>query len=145
MVAGSALHFAYELSGFNWFAALFGSANESTWEHLKLFFWPGLVCALVQHAFVKGYANNYWWGKGLALLVTTVGVIVSFYFGDPGDRFVSGDWGVVDGVDTPAVFRPSNQTFYFRHTLTQGNADSQFTWTGAGSSWLPVAGDFNPN
>jgi len=80
MLAGSALHFAYELSGFNWFAALFGSVNESTWEHLKLFFWPGLVYALVQHAFVKDYANNYWWGKGLALLVTTIGVIVSFYF-----------------------------------------------------------------
>ena len=55
-----ALHFVYELSGFNWFAALFGSVNESTWEHLKLFFWPGLVCALVEHAFVKDYANNCW-------------------------------------------------------------------------------------
>ena len=80
MLAGSALHFAYELSDFNGFAALFGSVNESTWEHLKLFFWPGLVYALVQHAFVKDYANNYWWGKGLALLVTPIGVIVSFYF-----------------------------------------------------------------
>ena len=80
MVAGSALHFTYELSGFSWFAALFGSVNESTWEHLKLFFWPGLVYALVQHAFVKDYANNYWWGKGLALLVTPIGVMVSFYF-----------------------------------------------------------------
>jgi hypothetical protein len=65
-----------------------------------------------------------------------------FFFGDPGDRFVAGDWGVVDSVDTPAMFRPSNNTFYFRHTLTEGNADSQFVWTGAGSSWLPVAGDF---
>jgi parallel beta-helix repeat protein len=64
------------------------------------------------------------------------------FFGDPGDRFVSGDWGVVDGMDTPGLFRPSDVTFYFRHTLTQGVADSQFTWTGAGSSWLPVAGDF---
>jgi CSLREA domain-containing protein len=66
-----------------------------------------------------------------------------FYFGDPGDRFVAGDWGVVDGADTPGLFRPSNVTFDFRHTLTQGNADDQFTWTGAGSGWLPVAGDFN--
>jgi Tol biopolymer transport system component len=66
-----------------------------------------------------------------------------FYFGDPGDRFVAGDWGLVDGADTPGLFRPSNQVFYFRHNLTQGNADSQFTWTGAGSGWLPVAGDFN--
>jgi parallel beta-helix repeat protein len=64
------------------------------------------------------------------------------FFGDPGDRFVSGDWGTVDGKDTPGLFRPSDVTFYFRHTLTQGVADSQFTWTGAGSSWLPVAGDF---
>ncbi|MGB5187710.1 MAG: Ig-like domain-containing protein [Acidimicrobiia bacterium] len=65
-----------------------------------------------------------------------------FYFGDPGDRFVAGDWGIIDSADTPAVFRPANLVFYFRHTLTQGNADAQFTWTGAGASWLPVAGDF---
>jgi hypothetical protein len=64
------------------------------------------------------------------------------FFGDPGDRFVSGDWGVVDGKDTPSVFRPSDVTFYFRHTLTQGVADYEFTWTGAGTGWLPVAGPF---
>jgi hypothetical protein len=64
------------------------------------------------------------------------------FYGNPNDRFVSGDWGLVNGVDTPAIYRPGNRTFYFRHTLTQGNADSQFVWTGAGSTWLPVAGDF---
>lgn len=80
MIAGSALHFVYELSDFNGVAALFGSVNESTWEHLKLFFWPGLIFALVQHAFVKDYANNYWWGKGLAVLATPIGVMISFYF-----------------------------------------------------------------
>jgi hypothetical protein len=40
------------------------------------------------------------------------------------------------------VFRPSNTTFYFRYTLTQGNADAQFVWHGAGMDWLPVSGDF---
>ena len=64
------------------------------------------------------------------------------FFGDPGDRFIAGDWGVVDGVDTPAIFRPSQLTFFFRHTLTQGNADSQLPWTSAGSTWLPLSGDF---
>lgn len=64
-----------------------------------------------------------------------------FYFGDPGDRFVAGDWGIVDDADTPGLFRASNQVFYFRHDLTQGNADSQFTWTGAGIGWLSVVGD----
>jgi len=80
MLAGSAFHFIYELSGFNSYAALFGSVNESSWEHLKLFFWPGLVYTLVQHAFVKDFANNYWWGKAMALLVTPIGVLASFYF-----------------------------------------------------------------
>jgi hypothetical protein len=63
-----------------------------------------------------------------------------FFFGDPGDRFVAGDWGIVDGTDTPAVFRPSNTTFYFRHTLSEGNAHSQFIFGESG--WLPVAGTF---
>lgn len=54
-----------------------------------------------------------------------------------------GDWGVVDGRDTPAVYRPSDRTVYFRYTLTEGNADSQFLWPGAEASWLPVAGGFN--
>lgn len=80
MLAGSALHFVYELSAFHPVAALFGSVNESSWEHLKLFFWPGLVYALVQHAFVKDFAANYWFGKAMALLVTPLGVLASFYF-----------------------------------------------------------------
>jgi hypothetical protein len=43
-------------------------------------------------------------------------------------------------VDSPAVFRPSNTTFYFRHSNTQGVADKQFVW-GEGP-FLPVAGNF---
>ena len=65
-----------------------------------------------------------------------------FYFGIPGDRLVAGDWGIIDGIDPPAVFRPAITTFYFRHTNTQGNADAQFTWGQTG--WLPVAGVFQP-
>jgi hypothetical protein len=67
------------------------------------------------------------------------------FFGDPADRFVSGDFGVIDGTDTPALFRPSNLTFFFRHTLTEGVADSQFVWAGAGAGWLPVSGTFGLN
>ena len=79
ILAGT-LHFAFELSNFSEPVAVFASVNESVFEHLKLYFWPGLAFALVQHAYVKGTVNNYWWGKGLALLVTPVVVIVAFYF-----------------------------------------------------------------
>lgn len=76
----SLLHFAFELSGFWTPMAFFGSVNESTYEHLKIFFWGGLIFALVQHAYVKHYANNYWAAKAVALAVTPLGIIVSFYF-----------------------------------------------------------------
>ena len=41
-LGGTALHFLYDITGQNSIAALFGSVNESTWEHLKLYFWPTL-------------------------------------------------------------------------------------------------------
>lgn len=80
LLVGSFLHFFYELSGFATYAAAFGSVNESTWEHLKLFFWSGLIMAVVQHAYIRGRVNNFWVAKAAALFLTPVGVIVSFYF-----------------------------------------------------------------
>jgi Leucine-rich repeat (LRR) protein len=39
------------------------------------------------------------------------------------------------------VFRPSNTTFFFRHSNTQGVADESIFW--GQSNWRPVAGRFN--
>ena len=47
MLGASALHFAFELSGFYQPLAIAASVNESTFEHLKLFFWPALIVTLV--------------------------------------------------------------------------------------------------
>lgn len=80
MLGASALHFAFELSGFWRPLAVAASVNESTFEHLKLFFWPALMVSLVEHAYIKGRVNNYWWGKAMALLATPIAIIVSFYF-----------------------------------------------------------------
>jgi hypothetical protein len=80
ILVGSFLHFFYELSGFATYGALFGSVNESTWEHLKLFFWPGVIMAVVQHAYIRDRVNNFWTAKAASLFLTPVGVIVSFYF-----------------------------------------------------------------
>lgn len=41
-LAGSALHFAYELCPAP-LVGLFAPVNESVWEHLKLLFWPFLA------------------------------------------------------------------------------------------------------
>lgn len=76
---GSFLHFLYELSGFNILAAPFASVNESTWEHLKLFFWPGLVFAVVEHAYLRDRVNNFWAAKAASAVGIMAGVAISFY------------------------------------------------------------------
>lgn len=48
IVAGSFLHFAWELSGRSSLVSLVAATNESTWEHLKLAFWPALALTPVQ-------------------------------------------------------------------------------------------------
>lgn len=37
---GTLLHFAYNFTGKNAIAGLFAATNESTWEHMKLLFFP---------------------------------------------------------------------------------------------------------
>lgn len=76
--AGSSLHFAFELSDYWTPLALIAAVNESVWEHLKIYFWPGLLFTLVQYTYTREYANNYWLGKVVALATTPV-LITAMY------------------------------------------------------------------
>lgn len=78
-VAGSILHFAFELSDFWTPLALVAAVNESAWEHSKIYFWPGVVYAVVQYTYTRGVANNYWFGKALASTVTPFSIFVIYY------------------------------------------------------------------
>lgn len=42
-ITGTLSHFFYEWSGYNKIIALFSPVNESTWEHIKLLFFPMLI------------------------------------------------------------------------------------------------------
>ncbi len=63
----------------------------------------------------------------------------------PGSRVTGlwrGIWGIVDGVETPGLFRTPNLVFCFRHSLMQVVADSHFTWTDTSPSRFRVVGEF---
>lgn len=55
-VLGTLLHFAYGLSGNNVIVGLFTPINESTWEHMKLIFFPMLIFSLYARIMLK---SNY--------------------------------------------------------------------------------------
>lgn len=58
IIVGTLLHFAYGWSGDNKVMAIFGAVNESTWEHLKLAFWPTLFFALFEWFYLRGTVKN---------------------------------------------------------------------------------------
>jgi hypothetical protein len=79
---GAALHFVFGWTG-NWPpAALFGAVNESTWEHLKMAFWPMILWALVEGAIIKKKhveIRNFAIAKAIGVYITPVTIIALFY------------------------------------------------------------------
>ena len=52
-LGGTVLHFLYDWLGGALWIAPFSGVNESTWEHMKLLFWPMLVYTIVQSFFFR--------------------------------------------------------------------------------------------
>ena len=50
---GSLAHFIYQWTGENPAAALFVPVNESTWEHMKMLFYPMLLLILIGFIFFE--------------------------------------------------------------------------------------------
>ena len=57
--AGPLLHFAYGWSGENAVVAAFSAVNESTWEHMKLLFFPLFATSLVEMLFLADRWRNF--------------------------------------------------------------------------------------
>ena len=77
---GAALHFTYELSDFSSnVVAYFSAVNESTWEHLKMAFFPGLVFALVEYTYVRDRVNNYLIAKTVSLFLMPLVIVLGWY------------------------------------------------------------------
>lgn len=79
IIAGILLHFSYEWSNENQIVGIFSSVNESTWEHLKLIFFPMLITIVIGTIYYKDDYENYLFIKTKGLLISLLSVIVLFY------------------------------------------------------------------
>ena len=77
-LGGTLLHFIYDWTNESPFAALFSGVNESTWEHMKLLFFPLFVFAVVQSFFFKEY-DNFWCVKLIGTLSGLISIPILFY------------------------------------------------------------------
>ena len=78
VILGTILHFLFEWTGGSVLVSPFSGVNESTWEHMKLLYWPLLFFALVQRVFFMDQ-KNYWCVKLTEILLGLILVPVLFY------------------------------------------------------------------
>lgn len=76
--AGTLLHFVYDWSGGRPLAAAFSAVNESTWEHMKLLYFPIFIFAIIQSRYFKDY-KNFWCVKLLGIITGLCIIPVLFY------------------------------------------------------------------
>ena len=77
-LGGTILHFLYDWLGGAVWVAPFSGVNESTWEHIKLLFWPMLLFAVVESFFFRDRAD-FWCVKLRGTLIGLILIPVLFY------------------------------------------------------------------
>ena len=75
---GTLLHFLYDWSEKSSLAAIFSGVNESTWEHMKLFFWPAFLFAVGQSFFFRE-DSRFWCIKLRGILLGLALIPILFY------------------------------------------------------------------
>lgn len=77
-VLGTLLHFLYSWTGLLIFAPL-SAINESTWEHMKLLFFPSFIYAIIESVFLFNQYPNFWKSKFFGILIGLITIPVLFY------------------------------------------------------------------
>ena len=75
---GTVLHFLYDILGESIFIAPFSGVNESTWEHMKLMFWPMFIYAIIQSFFFRD-REDFWCVKLRGTLIGVALIPTIFY------------------------------------------------------------------
>lgn len=78
-IMGSLLHFVYQWSKEYKPLAIIAAVNESTWEHLKIAFWPALIYSIFEYSFLSNITNNFLIAKAACLLVIPISIVILFY------------------------------------------------------------------
>lgn len=111
---GTVLHFLYDWTELLLFAPI-SAVNESTWEHMKILFFPMLFFAVVQYYFFRKEYVGFWWIKLIGALVGVVSIPVLFYT-------YNGSFGVTpDWLNITFFFLSAAQGYFVEYLLFSKN------------------------
>ncbi len=97
VTAGALLHFAYAACGGSPILAAVAAVNESTWEHMKLLFFPSFLYALFESVPLRRRYPCFWCAK-LAGISTGVALIPGLFY------TLTGAFGRTPDIVNIAVF-----------------------------------------
>ena len=115
------LHFVYPLSG-GALSILFGSVNESVWEHVKIFAAGYTAWAVLELLWIKAPFKKYFVAKVFSLYLMSLMMIV-FYYVYPQ---IFGESIVWVDILSSLVFVCLAQVFSYRLTLTEKDTKGYF-------------------
>lgn len=78
-ILGTILHFAFDWSGENALVGAFSAVNESTWEHLKLIFFPTILTIIFGYFYIGKDVKNIICAKTIGLLIGLSFTVIFFY------------------------------------------------------------------
>lgn len=79
IIAGTLFHFLYQWCNKNGLVALFTPVSESTWEHLKLLFFPVLFYSIPQYWLYGKNYNNFFTAKIVGVISGMLTITALFY------------------------------------------------------------------
>lgn len=80
-IAGVLGHFLYEWTGENMLVGMFFPVNESTWEHLKLLFFPSVIYFIAKYFLSKKNKDyeNYFPAIAISVFCGMLTIVTLFY------------------------------------------------------------------
>ena len=84
-IIGVLMHYAYEFSGKSAWVSLISPINESTWEHLKLLFFPLLIVSIPSYLILlsgkreETFSSQFFTGNLFGVLGGMFFMVVAFY------------------------------------------------------------------
>ena len=108
-LGGTLLHFLYDFTDNSILAAPFSGVNESTWEHMKLLFFPMFVFSIFQSFFFTKEHSDFWCVKLKGTLLGLLLIPVLFY------TYI-GIFGISSDVINISIFFISAAIAYFFET-----------------------------
>jgi len=121
-IAGTFLHFLYDITGNNLAAGLISAVNESIWEHMKLIFYPMVPVSLVECRIGKE-------DRGLLRCSTLAGILLALvlipvlYYSYTGILGISADW-----FNVTIFFLAAGAAYRLEYRIESGNCHCQVSF-----------------